>query len=208
MSESDIQPDIQVELIAGHWQEADQPIGWDRLKNRLLGLQKVSDKIIDINLTEWDSEHRKRAARLHRSCNRDCVFIVVGFSHGVGRGAVELANGLWDDGRYVHRLFSVDGVYWSKYFKWRAVWSPFVTPVIRLPDNVLRADVYRQDVSIPRGHEVVCVEPKRIHNVPFVDPYDPSYVKEFWPWVHSAMDEIDAIHDDIYKCVKQYAAGS
>lgn len=201
-------PDIQVELLAGHWQNAENPIGFDKVKVRLLELQNISDKIIDVNLVEWNDDHRKRAARLNRICNRDCVFIAAAFSHGVGRGIPELAKGLGVGARYLHHVHAVDGVYWNGILQWRAIWSPFVTPKIKMPDNVLLVDVYRQNCSIPKGHEIVSSRKGRVRVKHWVNPHDVTDVREFWPWVHSAMDEVPEIHDAIYESVKQFALGS
>ena len=85
---------------------------------------------------------------------------IIGYSWGVGHGAMTLCQLLRSEGVTVRRLVSCDGVYRSGWALWRSIWSPLLgTPVIQIPANVERVDMIRQQRTIPRGHRLVPEQP-------------------------------------------------
>lgn len=78
---------------------------------------------------------------------------IIAYSWGVGYGAVTLARLLQARGISVRRLASCDGVYYSRWARWRALCSPVLgIPRIVLPANIKRVDYLRQESNWPRGH--------------------------------------------------------
>lgn len=78
---------------------------------------------------------------------------VAAYSWGVGFGLCRLARLLQANGMSVNRVASCDGVYHSRWARWRAVCSPLLgEPRIVLPANVHRVDFLRQETNWPRGH--------------------------------------------------------
>lgn len=85
---------------------------------------------------------------------------IVGYSWGIGHGAVKLARRLLGEGVHVRRLVSCDGVYRNPWMLWRSLASPVLgTPTIEIPANVKRVDFVRQKTNIPMGHPIAAVIP-------------------------------------------------
>lgn len=78
---------------------------------------------------------------------------IIAYSWGVGYGAMTLARLLQGQGISVNRLASCDGVYYSRWARWRSLCSPVLgEPRIVLPANIKQVDFLRQETNWPRGH--------------------------------------------------------
>lgn len=85
---------------------------------------------------------------------------VVAYSWGLGYGAKRLAEYLLGEGIAINTLFACDGVYWSRWAKWRAIGSPLLgEPIIQLPANVNEVYMMRQRETLPSGHRLIVNNP-------------------------------------------------
>jgi hypothetical protein len=203
MSERKI--NLHVELITGFQQDESYVTGLESLSMRL---QEFASPTVKIKLTEYDHNRVKEVKRIDRMCSPDCQFIVAAYSWGVGCGAVQFAKELQKRGRYINRLFSIDGVYHNKYMPWRAMWGPITDrilgePTIWLPSNVMMVDMWRQTMNKPCGHPVKVMHPTRRVEHP-VRVVDHGVLMRN----HESMDEANSIHEEVYKCVQSYVNAS
>lgn len=200
--------DVHVEIIMGHFQTEAVPVGFVRLYAECMAIAHGSPLMVNVNLSKWDDKRDAQVALLHQMCSEDCVFIVVGFSHGVGYGAREFTWAMNEQGRDVHRLFSADGVYHSRLMPWRALCSPILgEPTIWFPPNVKRVDMWRQRQNKPCGH-VIKVRPSWNDGVGRRVAENKIYDHGYLPYVHAAMDERTEIHRAVKDCLQSFALGS
>lgn len=190
---------LHVELIRGFRQSDEFPTGVESLRE---DLREFESSTVEVKLSRWDENWKGRARQIDQSCSQDARIIVVAYSWGVGYGARTLAHYLDSlrPRRRIDRLFSIDGVYHSRWMPWRAVWGPlsekiFGEPVIRLPSNVAAVDAWYQVLNWPSGHEIA-VEGKG------------PVRRKLLGRTHENIDEAPEIHKAVYECVKLHAMGS
>lgn len=102
----------------------------------------------------WDDDWSGLADVMRESGARQIV--IVGYSWGVGHGAITLARELKARGLSVKRIISCDGVAHPRLLRWRVLVQWFLPPLrIFVPANVDRVDYIRQQTNMPRGHHFV-----------------------------------------------------
>lgn len=111
---------------------------------------------------------------------------IVGYSWGAGWGAKRLAVELQARGIEIPRMLLCDPVYRSPVLP---AWLPLnplslihrgrLTPRIKLPSNIRRVDWLRQEISRPRSHDLVAVNPQATRIKPPIE----------LELIHSEMDE-------------------
>lgn len=114
-----------------------------------------------VHLKCWDDDFRSLAALINkeRDIDLEVEVEIIAYSWGVGVGAIKLARELQQYDIIVNRIFSIDGVYSSKFwsFQWRSMlprWSR-IAPVIRVPANVRSVMFWRQNRNVPQGHRFI-----------------------------------------------------
>lgn len=91
--------------------------------------------------------------------------VLVGYSWGVGHGAMTLARELKGRGITVERVISCDGVAHPRFLKVRAVFNWIMPPPrIFVPANVHHVHFVRQDTNTPRGHRFTAENGTQLHN--------------------------------------------
>jgi hypothetical protein len=147
---------------------------------------KYGDATTEVTLHPWNDNWRSFAELVVDTCTdpRELLLDVVAYSWGVGYGAKTLAELLLGEGVSIRTLLSCDGVYWSRWAKWRAIGSPLLgEPVIRLPANVREVFFHRQRETLPSGHRITV-------NDPSVSCYDYGYL----PFPHVDIDGAPNFH--------------
>ena len=141
--------------ISGFLQSIAKPVGFERL---WLKLRKHESPQVRVSYLPWDSDWSAVAEHLMRTGPEDdftsLKIRVYAYSWGVGNGFVKLAKELRHRGMTIDKAVLCDGVYHSGWFPWRAVFSPFWTPRIVVPDNVGEVWWLRQREDKPMGHDV------------------------------------------------------
>jgi hypothetical protein len=196
---------LHVELITGFQQDESYVTGLESLSMRL---QEFASPTVEINRTKWKENRKAEVSQIDRLSSPDCQFIVAAYSWGVGCGAVQFAKELQKKGRYINRLFSIDGVYHNRFMPWRAMWGPITDkilgePTIWFPSNVMMVDMWRQTMNKPCGHPIKVKHPHKRGDYP-VRVVDHGVLMRN----HESMDEANSIHEEVYKCVKSYANAS
>lgn len=147
--------------------------GWLQRRHGRTGIERVWQRLrleheqpangCRVSIHPWCDDWREFVGHVLRTGPADPAALdvrIVGYSWGVGHGAVALARLLRAEGARVRNLVSCDGVWHSRWMPWRALGSPLISrvigaPRIVIPSNVLRVDLLRQQVSLPAGHEIV-----------------------------------------------------
>ncbi len=123
-----------------------------------------------VHLKCWDDDFKSLAALIDkerdRVNDRNPVVEIIAYSWGVGVGAIRLARELQQYGIDGIRLFSIDGVYSSRFwsFQWRSLlprWTRFA-PAIRVPGNIRAVMFWRQSRNVPQGHQFVALSEKTL----------------------------------------------
>ena len=114
-----------------------------------------------VHLKCWDDDFKSLAALIDKEKDLDRAVDVeiIAYSWGVGVGAIKLAKELQQYDITVNRIFSIDGVYSSRFwsFQWRSMvprWTRFA-PKIKVPQNVRSVMYWRQERNLPQGHEFI-----------------------------------------------------
>lgn len=113
----------------------------------------------------WDCDTRGLAAfALRQGFSRA---IIVGYSWGAGYAAQKLAGELWNRGIAVQLMLLCDPVYRPL---WLPAWLGSFPLAIRalgnsakvtIPPNVRRVEWVRQSRTLPRGHDLRAMDPRR-----------------------------------------------
>lgn len=116
----------------------------------------------EITLHPWNDNWKAFAELVVDTCADagELELDVVAYSWGVGYGAKTLAEYLLGEGVAIRTLLACDGVYWSRWAKWRVIGSPLLgEPVIELPANVREVHMLRQRETLPSGHRILVNDP-------------------------------------------------
>lgn len=145
-------------VIGGFTQKTGSDTGLMRLWARLF---KWRAKNYDHAFTflmprEWDDATKEMAELVKRHAIRDANpgIIIVGYSWGAGYGSIQLAKSLAKKKRTVDLMLLIDPVYRSKLpliFRLLAYTTWFG---IKIPPNVLKVAVWRQNNNGPRGTKI------------------------------------------------------
>lgn len=151
-----------------------------------------------VHLKCWDDDFKSLATLINkerdRVNDRNPVVEIVAYSWGVGVGAIKLAKELQQYGIDGIRLFSIDGVYSSRFwsFQWRSLlprWTRFA-PAIRVPGNIRAVMFWRQNRNLPQGHEFVAEGKTEIYPGTYPDGLLPTHT-------HQTIDNSSAIRSKI-----------
>jgi hypothetical protein len=141
--------------ISGFSQSMAKPNGIEKV---WLDLRVHESPSCRVSYKEWDTpwtdfaEHIIRTGPTNPNDMDICVFA---YSWGCGHGALTLLEELKHRGVKVRAAVFADPVYHRWFAPWRALWSPFVEPVICVHDNLGELWYYRQEENKPSGHRVV-----------------------------------------------------
>jgi len=153
-------------LISGFTQSVARPTGVEKL---WLWMRKHEAPSCRVSMLEWDSDWAGFAEHVLRTANSKVKELDVrcyAYSWGCGYGFLKLAAELRRRGMRVSRAVLCDPVYHSWKTPWRAVFSPFWTPKISVPDNVGEVWYFRQKQTKPAGHELIAAAPGTKINPP------------------------------------------
>lgn len=142
-------------LISGFTQTVAQPTGIEKL---WLAMRKHEAPSCRVSMLEWDNDWSGFAEHAIRTANgkvRELDLRCYAYSWGCGYGFMQMCRELRRRGAKVSRAVLCDPVYHSARTPWRAVFSPFWTPKICVPDNVGEVWYFRQNQNKPAGHEVI-----------------------------------------------------
>jgi hypothetical protein len=106
---------------------------------------------------EWSDDMRALAAQINRyRLTARADIVVIGYSWGVGYGAIQFASELRHYDLNIRTLYSIDGVYrhWTRIRSLFSRWNP-LAPKIKLPVNVDCCIYWRQVSNHPQGHQIV-----------------------------------------------------
>ena len=118
-----------------------------------------------VHLKSWDDDFRALAALIDKERDkvndRNPHVEIIAYSWGVGVGAINLARELSQYGIDNIRIFSIDGVYRSRFmsFHWRSMLPrrTHFAPAIKVPQNVRAVTYWRQERNLPQGHKFVAL---------------------------------------------------
>ena len=171
--------------ISGFLQSIAKPVGFERLWLKLRRHEKPTSRV---SYLPWNANWSSVAEHFMRTGPADdfttLTVRVYAYSWGVGNGFMKLARELRKRGMSIEKAVLCDGVYHSGWLPWRAVFSPFWTPRIVVPDNVGEVWWLRQKENKPMGHDILaasCVS-TTIH--------DPRVLSV----AHSYMDDAPEFH--------------
>lgn len=179
-------------VIGGFLQTEGRPTGMVRLWMRLHSLFSSPSSVV--LLRSWNDNWSDLAEliwRANRSGQPDRHTVnIYAYSWGAGYGAMELARQLNRRGLRVHTMVLSDPVYRSPLlsFRWLALlqWS-----TIRVPANVFAVHWFRQNISLPAGHDLKADSPATWLSDPKWVEVDHQYMDDWRPF-HNECERVAA----------------
>jgi len=147
----------RIVVIGGFTQSLSERTGVERVWQHLRCRHEHPANGTRVDLLEWRADMTAYVRHCLRTGPRDPArleVIVIAYSWGVGRGAIQLAEALQAEGVNIRRLVSCDGVYFSRWLPWRAMINRLFAPKIVIPSNVREVDSITQQTTRPRGHDL------------------------------------------------------